>query len=427
MRVTWRVSLLVLGVAVMFGGAVAAADEEERPSEFTDDGKYDPAGMLLTWQQDPLTTMTIDWNTYEDRETAVQYRQAGDWEFSEATGETHAFPFSERTIHRVELTGLEPGTRYEFRLGDDSVTYAFRTMPENIVDQPVRFAAGGDTRHNQEWMENTNAQAARFDVDFVTWGGDLAYADGREDRLYRWEEWFEAMKQLVTKDGRVIPVLAGIGNHEVVNGYYYNHDDYEQTDEWRADIAPYFFALFAFPGQPGYGAMDFGDYLSIVLLDSDHANPIEGEQTEWLEQALQERQDVPHVFPNYHVPAYPSHRSYDGGVQTRVREQWVPLFDEYGVRVAFENHDHTYKRTHPIRGGEIAKDGIVYLGDGAWGVGTRSGDSQDEWYMNKFASVRHAIIATIHGPHQHFLVISEDGDIVDEYPETSFREIYGLE
>ena len=404
----WSKHVVVAGlVSVLALGSVSAWGEET----------FEPPGMLLTWQQDPLTTMTIDWHSYEDRNSVLQYRLDGEEDWQEAEGESFPFPFSERTIHRVELTGLEPGTRYDFRFGDDSAQYAFRTMPESIHDAPVRFAVGGDTRHNQEWMENTNEQAAKYDVDFVTWGGDLAYADGREDRLYRWEEWFEAMEQLITEDGRVIPVLAGIGNHEVVNGYYYNHDDYEQTDEWREQIAPYFYALFAFPGQPGYGVMDFGDYLSIILPDTDHSNPVEGEQTEWLAEVLEERRDVPHVFPNYHVPAYPSHRSYDGGVSTRVREHWVPLFEANNVQVAFENHDHTYKRTYPIRNGEIAPDGIVYLGDGAWGVGTRSGDSQDEWYIDQFASERHAIIATIHGGHRKFVMVSEHGDIIDEYPQ----------
>ena len=400
--------LVLMGLAGVFVIAGFSAYAEER---------YAPEGLLLTWQQDPLTTMTIDWNTVAERESVVQYRKDGEQDWTEATGHSFPFPYSERTVHRVEITGLEPGTRYQFRFGEDSVEYAFRTMPADISDAPLRFAVGGDTRHNQEWMERTNRQAAKFDVDFVTWGGDLAYADGREDRLYRWEEWFDAMDELITDDGRVIPVVVGIGNHEVLRGYYYNHEDYEQTDAWRERIAPYFYALFAFPGQPGYGVMDFGDYMSLVLLDTDHSNPVEGVQTEWLETVLAERQHVPHVFPNYHVPAYPSHRSYDGAVQTRVRENWVPLFEQYNIQVAFENHDHTYKRTHPIRNGEVSPDGIVYLGDGAWGVGTRAGDSKDEWYINRFASERHAIIATIQGDDRSFVVVSEHGEIIDQYPE----------
>ena len=39
------------------------------------------------------------------------------------------------------------------------------------------------------------------------------------------------------------------------------------------------------------------------------------------------------------------HRNFDGHVNRRVREHWVPLFEEINRSFTFENHDHTYKRT----------------------------------------------------------------------------------
>lgn len=44
----------------------------------------------------------------------------------------------------------------------------------------------------------------------------------------------------------------------------------------------------------------------------------------------------------------------------------APLFEEYELTAAFENHDHTYKRTHRIRDGWWIPRGVLYLGDGAW-------------------------------------------------------------
>ncbi len=392
------------------------------------ENSLDPLGLVLTWQQDPTSTMTIDWHTMDDGQmTHLQYKKVTDDDWDSVSGEQLLFPYSEWIINRVELTGLEAGTEYHFRFGEDTRIRKFRTMPVD-ANRPIRFAAGGDVRHRIEWMNQTNRRVAKYDPDFVVWGGDLAYADGREDRLYRWHEYLNSMMNtLITADGRVIPVLAGIGNHEVLGGYYRNDDHerregipvYTQTDESREQIAPYYYSLFAFPGQPGYGVLDFGDYMSILLLDTDHSNPIEGEQTEWLEQVLAERENVPHVFPNYHVPGYPSVRNPDGGGHNRVRDHWIPLFEEYGVKVVFENHDHAYKRTYPIRNGAVSPNGIVYIGDGAWGVGTREiGRSHEEhaWYLKRASSERHFIIGTIHGNHQHFLVVNEDGDIIDEYP-----------
>jgi len=33
-------------------------------------------------------------------------------------------------------------------------------------------------------------------------------------------------------------------------------------------------------------------------------------------------------------------------------EEWVPLFDRYGVDLVVCGHEHHYERLHPIRGGE---------------------------------------------------------------------------
>jgi acid phosphatase type 7 len=417
---------LVLSLTIALCTILGASSINDRPSAI------DPLGMILTWQQDPTTTMTIDWHTSENGSMRfIEYKPVMSDTWNRESSSTMPFPFSERIIHRVELTNLSPDTEYHFRFGEGTRIRKFRTMPEH-ANRPIRFAAGGDIRHRIEWMDQTNRRVAIYEPDFVLWGGDLAYADGREERLYRWYEFMDSiMNTLITADGRMIPVITSIGNHEVRGGYFHRDEherregltSYSQTDESRGQIAPYFYSLFAFPGQPGYNVLDFGDYMSLIILDTDHSNPIEGKQTEWLEKVLSEREGVPHLFPNYHVPAYPSVRNPGSTSQTRVRENWVPLFEKFGVRTVFESHDHIYKRTYPIREGEISADGIVYLGDGSWGVGTRPigrdhGDDGSAWYLQRAASERHAIITTIQGNSQHFLVINEKGKVIDEYPET---------
>lgn len=391
----------------------------------------EPSGVILTWQQDPTTTMTIDWHTpAEVNNPVVHYRRSGNRRWQNAEGESFPFPFAERIINRVELTGLNPDTEYEFRMGEYSAIRKFKTIADH-VNKPLRFAAGGDVRHEKAWMERVNRHVARYSPEFIVWGGDLAYADGLEERLYRWDEFLDAMaKTLITPEGLTIPVVVGVGNHEVVGGYYYRnqHDRrsgmplYEQTDAFRQLFAPYFFSLFAFPGQPGYNVLDFGDYLSIIMLDSDHANPIEGKQTLWLDEILQERKHVAHVIPVYHVPAYPSVRDPESLTQKRVRDIWVPMFEQYpNIRVAFEHHDHIYKRTYPIRNNQIDPTGITYIGDGAWGVRTRRAERNPrkrQWYLKRTSNERHAIIVTLHGNQQHFLIINEEGEIIDEYPAT---------
>ena len=112
--------------------------------------------------------------------------------------------------------------------------------------------------------------------------------------------------------------------------------------------------------------------MSLVLLDTNHTSPIEGDQTDWLAKTLKEREDMPTVFVFNHVPAYPSVRAFTGndaeaGTGADNRKYWLPLFERYNVDAVFEHHDHAYKRTHPLLDGRPDPKGMLYLGDGSWG------------------------------------------------------------
>ena len=40
------------------------------------------------------------------------------------------------------------------------------------------------------------------------------------------------------------------------------------------------------------------------------------------------------------------------GADLGIREQWLPLFDRYGVDLVVAGHEHHYERTHAVRGAE---------------------------------------------------------------------------
>ncbi len=377
----------------------------------------EPLGILLTWTENPSTTMSIDWHTADNQPASLSYRPEGEEEWKEVAGKVNPFPYSDRFVHRVALNRLKPGTTYQIRFGEFEQVYSFRTMPDNLALEPVRIAIGGDTMHEIEMLRKTNSQVVKFDPHFVVMGGDMAYENGAAKAVDKVHSWFETCKNtLITENNRIIPIVVGIGNHEVAGGYY-NPERFSGNDQDREKYAPYFYSLYAFPGHPGYNVLDFGNYLSLFMLDSGHNNPIEGEQTAWLEKKLNERKNVLHKIPVYHVGAYPSARDFTSSIATQIRFNWLPLFEEHNVKLAFENHDHTYKRTFPIKRNEIHENGIVFVGDGAWGVYVRETHKvEDTWYLNKALSQRHFILLTLHGSHQQLTVVNEDGQIIDSYP-----------
>jgi acid phosphatase type 7 len=386
---------------------------------------FDPVGLYLTFVSDPARSIVIDWQlTPADGERPLVYwRPLGaDSAWHATAAPAHRFPFSDRRIHRAAIDGLTPDTQYEFHFGTDSRVFRFRTLPANF-ERPLRLVIGGDTRHRKEWMNAVNRQALPLDPDLIIWGGDFSYADGLPAKINNWYEWFESIKEtLIDESGRVVPIVGCVGNHEVRNGYWYRPDPRRYAlagdlNALRQSVAPYFFSLMAFPGQPGYGVLDVGDLLSLIMLDTDHLNPVAGAQTEWLKSVIAERSATAWVIPVYHVGAYPSVRDYTARTATAIRHHWLPLFEQHGVRLAFENHDHAYKRTHPLRGGVVVApaEGITYLGDGAWGVEERIPvDAEASWFLARSAPLRHLIALSITSRHHaEVTVIGEHGTVID--------------
>jgi len=54
-----------------------------------------------------------------------------------------------------------------------------------------------------------------------------------------------------------------------------------------------------------------------------------------------------------------------------VQDALVPLFEQYGVDMVFNGHDHHYERTCPIRAGQCSsaqEGGVVYYVTGGGGA-----------------------------------------------------------
>ncbi|MDB6082062.1 MAG: metallophosphoesterase, partial [Chlamydiia bacterium] len=178
----------------------------------------------------------------------------------------------------------------------------------------------------------------------------------------------------------------------------------------------FFYSLLARPTAKGYNVMRFGSYLSLYLLDSNHSNPIKGAQTDWLKQELAKEATTLHRFAIYHVPAYPSVRSYRMRVSCSVRRHWVPLFEKYGLNIALENNDHAYKRTYPMKDGSANPDGVVYIGDGSWGVKPRvPKKAHGSFYLAKTESVRQFLKIELSETKREFWSLTPTGDVVDHY------------
>ncbi|MGL5626458.1 MAG: fibronectin type III domain-containing protein [Candidatus Rhabdochlamydia sp.] len=330
--------------------------------------------VYLSWQSDPSRSMVVHWYHEKEDDSKIGYRKKGEDIWSYKQGTYASLQHLPMHINSVELFDLEPDTEYEFTLPNKQI-YRFRTLAMDLT-RPLCFAVGGDAYYYLDLLRKMSMQIAARKPDFVVVGGDIAYTCGIK-QLFRqkdWKEkrwitffntWSETMK---TPDGRLIPIIGVLGNHDV-----------ERVGLEKDDIMYTFL-----PEITSFKVIDINNSLSLFLLDTGHRYRVQA-QEKWLENELEKREKRAYKMAVYHVSGYPSVYSEEGLTPRRVRKYWHPHFDRYHLQIAFENHNHAYKRTYPLKNGKQDPDGVIYMGDGSWGVITRT--PKERWYLEKMAKV----------------------------------------
>lgn len=205
---------------LLAGGYVASAlgaDAAGVPP-FAKEPTYDPTALFLTWQRDPTTTMTVQWLGSEKDavDRPIWFAKQGTDAWRNEPAAAKPFPMTDHSLLRAQLSGLEPGSEYVFRVGLDSAEHRFRTMPAKATSA-IQFVSGGDSGVGMH-AEQTNRLAAAQSPMFVVLGGDIAYENGRTAPTF--VQFLKNYSRDLRDDRkRLIPLLGCIGNHEVNGGY----------------------------------------------------------------------------------------------------------------------------------------------------------------------------------------------------------------
>ena len=355
---------------------------------FQTEGTAAPRFVYLTWQDNPATAVTVSYHTFapSQRETeggvegevpgVVVSRVTFDLRSRDRSGKPHRFTAvgtahemtelaDRRRVHRVVLRNLLPDTVYCFVAGDEisglSAEFSFRTAPE--ADQPLTFVTGGDMGVGRG-ARQLLAQAAAQSPLFGLVGGDLAYANAIADNYELWDR----CRTMPTR----LPTTTSFGT--------------SPCSSWTAATS----CLTGAPKLPG--------------------SPINSKPAV----------KVPFRFAVYHVPLYPGYRPFTATRSHLGRHHWGRLFDQFGLTAAFENHDHMLKRSKLLRGGEVAADGTLYLGDGCFGrtsrivKGPRQVDRSRRWYLEKAATGAHFWRVDVAAGEVRYVALDADGKMLDE-------------
>jgi len=254
-----------------------------------------------------------------DRERREQVWSAG--------GERELIAF-----HQVPITGLQPDTRYYYRVRTGNAASAVATFRTAVrPGQSFTFVAFGDMRPTPNHRAVVE-RALRLSPEprFILNTGDLL-SDGQ-----RWPDWqgfFDWEAPLLAK----VPIYPCLGNHE--------HD------------AENYFALFNLPDNERWYSFTYGD-VHCVALDANGEYRGSAAQRQWLIQDLNRHWDSPYTFLFFHHPIYSCTNDIGrriGGLD--MADTWQPIFEAYEVTAVFNGHDHNYQHNlvngvhHVVTGG----------------------------------------------------------------------------
>ncbi|WP_323793120.1 metallophosphoesterase family protein [Nocardioides sp.] len=316
-----------------------------------------PRGVHLVYGDNARTSMTVSWST--PRSVAKSRLEIGpDRGLGLRVPVRSRSTKDLRTVyHHGTVEGLEPGTRYRYRIthrGAGATTGTFTTAPARA--ERFRFAAFGDMGVNAAAAAHVQLiDAMKPDLSFVV--GDLCYADSAGgtgaggDTSQDFAEWDRWLRQIETSAARV-PWMTTVGNHEMEEGNgelgYAGYLDRFRNPRNGVKGAPVTYSFVY--GNVAFIALDGNDASFEISRNEGYLGAA---QDQWLERRLERfraRDDIDFIVVGFHNCMYCTNlvHASDGGNRTR----WEPLFDRYSVDLVVNGHNHCYERTHPLRAGE---------------------------------------------------------------------------
>lgn len=312
-----------------------------------------PDRIMLTWSDDPSTTQSVSWRSFNAAKKIVaqivEEQSSPDLEGKAKTvsgSQTYLIgqDGEQDTYRQVTFRDLKPGKTYVYRVGDGEYWSSWNQFRTADPSGAFSFIYLGDAQNDlrSRWSRTIRkAFQQEPNARFIVHAGDLI---NRSNTDSEWGEWYEGAGFI----HQMIPAVPTPGNHE-----------YRRDDQKELILDPHWSVQFQLPKNGPEGLQDAVYYLDyqdlrvislnsqLIMLDSTAATM----QEKWLNDILASSQQTWNIVIMHH-PVYSTAKNRDNAI---LRERFKPIFEKYGVDLVLQGHDHTYAR------GAVGKQRPVYL------------------------------------------------------------------
>lgn len=450
--------LRLAAVAALVSAASLFAQPADTPKPYPEKLLHAPTPVpdrvILTWNGDPATTQAVTWRTDTTVTAAVGQiarsedgpdfdpiarnatPPAGKVTTLDATTTRLKTDLSEANYHSVSFTGLEPATRYVYRVGDRrnwSEWHQFRTPSDK--PEPVGFVYFGDAQNDLKRHWSRVVRGAFSDMPkahFILHAGDLINSANRDAE---WGEWHTAAGWI----NGTVPSLPTPGNHEYGRRLLTDEERKQEATlgllgsaahdpakplPIRSSLTAHWKAQFTLPenGPAGLGVEESCYFVDVqgVRVVSLNSNEKQEEQVAWLEETLKTN---PHRWTvvTFHHPVYATAASRQKEEQGKaVRKFWRPLLDKYGVDLVLQGHDHSYGRSGLMREDNVLEGTQAVTEKGTVYCVSVSGPKMYElgeqpWMVSSAEKKQLYQLVRIDGDRLHYEARTATGSLHDEF------------
>ena len=282
------------------------------------------ANTFVRWGStgDPLNGLTISW---KNTGTTDQIK----W------GLTNSYEKGTFTpVKRAAYTGnffdyqfptVIASTTIHYQIYDSSTSnwsgdLTYQTSTSDPVSNNFSFLVLGDSRDNMTVWQTVANLAKSKNADFGLFSGDVV---GNSGTGTLWDSWFSSGTNLLSK--KLIYHCEG------------NHDSNVNGNETT------FLSQFILPNNKQYYSFNYGNAIFVVL---NSEAPTNATQLSWLKTTLAANTDKMWKVVMFHKPFFTI--GTHAADMISYKTTWWKAFDDYGVDLIFNGHDHMYERSKPV-------------------------------------------------------------------------------